>query len=270
MEKIVYPLAKFREQAGADCKKLKEIKNGIFIGERISEIEEDTIEFRMEVEGFAFDNEDYNFNINHCGINFQEASDNYKNSEDAVWPEDNLILGLDKYPNEKFKELILDNPKRGNYHIFNIDINEDGIFDIIVMVADSNHDAKNLTEILLEKFQGVKNKEILQYGNILEFKNKKVFWDDLKDGDQIEALQDIYELNGYSIGFDKYKQVFITGSQFKEDFKLIAKAGDIGIWNKETRELKFNDRFKELFGFGDIPFKGEEKIINKNIFKVLY
>ena len=269
MEKILYPLAKFREQANADCKKLKEIKNGIFIGERISEIEEDTIEFRMEVEGFAFDNEDYNFNINHCGINFQEAIENYKNSEDAVWPEDNLILGLDKNPNEIFKELIFNNPKRGNYYIFNIDINEDGIFDIIVMVADSTHDAKNLTEILLEKFQGVKNKEILQYGNILEFKNKKVFWDDLKDGDQIEALQDIYELNGYSIGFDKYKQVFITGSQFKEDFKLIAKVGDIGIWNKETRELKFNDRFKELFGFGDIPFKGEEKIINKNIFKVI-
>ena len=188
MGKIVYPLAKFREQAGADCKKLKEIKNGIFIGERISEIEEDNIEFRMNYGGFAFDNEDYNFNINQCGSDFQEAIKNYKNSEDAGWPEDNLILGLDKNPNEIFKELIFNNPKRGNYYIFNIDINEDGIFDIIVMVADSNHDAKNLSNILLEKFQGVKNKDIPKYGNILEFKNKKVFWDDLKDGDQIEAV----------------------------------------------------------------------------------
>lgn len=170
MEKIVYPLAEFRGQAKTDCQKLKEIKNGIFIGERISEIEEDTIEFRMDYGGFAFDNEDYNFNINHCGIDFQEAIEKYKNSEDAGWPEDNLILGLDKNPHEIFKELIINNPKRGNYHIFNIDINEDGIFDIIVMVADSNHDAKNLSNILLEKFQGVKNKNIPQYGNIVDLK----------------------------------------------------------------------------------------------------
>lgn len=180
MEKIVYPLGEFRGQAKIDCQKMKEIKNGIFIGERISEIEEDTIEFRMDFGGFAFDNEDYNFNINHCGINFQEAIENYKNSEDAMWPKDNLILGLDKNPNENFKELIFNNPKRGNYHIFNIDINEDGIFDIIVIVADSNHDAKKLSKLLLEKFQGVKNKEILQYGNIVEFNNKKIVWEDFK------------------------------------------------------------------------------------------
>ena len=170
MSKIVYPLAEFRGQVKTDCQKLKEIKNGIFIGERISEIEEDTIEFRMDYGGFAFDNEDYNFNINHCGIDFQEAIENYKNSEDAGWPEDNLILGLDKNPNESFKELIFNNPKRGNYHIFNIDINEDGIFDIIVIVADSNHDAKNLSNVLLEKFQGVKNKDIPKYGNIVDLK----------------------------------------------------------------------------------------------------
>ena len=172
MSKIVYPLGEFRGQAKIDCQKLKEIKNGIFIGERISEIEEDTIEFRMDYGGFAFDNEDYNFNINQCGINFQEAIENYKNSEDAVWPKDNLILGLDKNSNEIFKELIFNNPKRGNYHIFNIDINEDGIFDIIVMVADSNHDAKNLSDILLDKYQDIKNKNIPQYGNIVDLEGK--------------------------------------------------------------------------------------------------
>lgn len=97
-----------------------------------------------------------------------------------------------------------------------------------------------------------------------------MFWKELNHNQEIEMLEDIYELNGYSICNDKYNQVFITGNQFKNDLELIAKAGDICRWDKVEGKLKFTNTYTKFDGFDNIPFGAEEeKIINQNIFKVL-
>lgn len=100
-------------------------------------------------------------------------------------------------------------------------------------------------------------------------------WDKLIDGQRIKALDKIFMVNGGSIANDQDYNVFITETQITSGTGLIvvAKKGDIGVWNKDDDALIFS-RIDSDGNLNELPIYFEncdmfDTEIDEEIFEVL-
>lgn len=67
-------------------------------------------------------------------------------------------------------------------------------------------------------------------------------WDELKDGQRIKALDKIFYVKDGSIVNNEDRDIYITETQITsgKGLTIIANKGDIGIWNKNDKNLYFS------------------------------
>ena len=97
---------------------------------------------------------------------------------------------------------------------------------------------------------------------------------DIEDGQKIKALDDIYLFEAFGKDDtinDSYNIIQITGVQVKNNILPVAKAGDIGVYNKVKERIEFsieNESEYKGYHFLDLEYN-ENRLLNEELFQLV-